>query len=44
MLRNIICLSEKNYNKIVKNAEKFYTNNFSQKTINKKLSNELSII
>ncbi len=44
MLRNIICLSEKNYNKIVKNAEKFYTNNFSQKTINKKLSNELSKI
>ncbi len=41
IFKRVLLLKEKNYNKIVKNTEKFYVNNFSQKTINDKLKNEL---
>ena len=44
MFEKIISLKEKNYNKIIKNTEKFYEKNFSQNTINNKLKNELGKI
>ena len=41
IFKKVLSLKEKNYNKIIKNTEKFYVNNFSHKKINDKLKNEL---